>query len=65
MFFSTLAQCPILIGPANGFVNVTGNSPGDSATYTCDPDYDLVGMSKRVCGNDGEWSGTAPTCRRK
>ena len=57
------SDCPILISPANGLVNVTGNSPGDSAIYTCGPDYDLVGVSVRVCGDDGQWSGEAPICR--
>ena len=46
-------------------MNVTGNSPGDSAIYSCDPDYDLVGESVRICGNNGMWSGEAPICRRK
>ena len=55
-------MCPALMSPANGLVSVTGNSPRDNATYTCDPDYDLVGVSLRVCGNDGEWSGEAPMC---
>ena len=40
-------------------------SAGNSAIYTCDPDYDLVGPSERVRGNDGEWSGVAPMCIRK
>ena len=62
---STLAQCPMLMDPANGRVSVTGNLPGDNATYTCDPDYGLVGVSVRVCGNDGQWSGEAPMCARK
>ena len=61
-FFFPLAICPILIRPANGSVTVTGNSSGDTATYTCDSDYDLVGVSERVCGDDGQWSGEAPMC---
>ena len=62
---STLARCPILINPPNGIVGVTGNSPGDTANYICDPDFELVGNSTRVCGDDGEWSGEAPMCIRK
>jgi hypothetical protein len=46
-------QCPILINPPDGRVSVTGNSPGDTATYICDPDFELVGDSTRVCGDDG------------
>ena len=59
---STLARCPILIDPANGEVSVTGNSPGDTATYTCDSDYDLVGPQILTCGDDGMWSDGPPTC---
>ena len=62
---STLARCPILINPPNGIVGVTGNSPGDTANYICDPDFELVGNSTRVCGDDGQWSGEAPMCIRK
>ena len=58
-------MCPDLTDPANGFVSVTGNSPGDTATYTCEADYDLVGMSERECGADGMWTGEAPMCIRK
>ena len=62
---STLARCPILINPPNGIVGVTGNSRGDIATYTCDPNFDLVGASVRECGDDGQWSGEAPMCIRE
>ena len=33
-----------------------------TATSTCDNDYILIGVSFRVCQNDGTWSGSAPTC---
>ena len=42
-----------------------GNSPGNVATYTCDPDYELVGTSVLVCGDDREWNAEPPVCRRK
>ena len=62
LHFSLVIMCPNLVDPANGMVSVTGNLPGDTATYTCDSGYTLEGESPRVCGNDGEWSGMAPTC---
>ena len=62
---STLVQCPNLINPDNGRVSMSGNSSGDTATYICDPDFELVGNSTRVCGDDGQWSGEAPMCIRK
>ena len=53
------------MNPGNGTVVVVGNSSGDMATYFCDPDFDLVGVSVRVCGDDGVWSDEAPMCIRK
>ena len=65
-FFHSLAQCPILMDPANGTVELSGRSPGDTATYTCvSADFDLVGTPVRECGDDGMWSGEAPMCIRK
>ena len=46
-------------------VMVNGNSPGNFATFTCDPDYELVGMSVLVCGNNSQWNAEPPICRRK
>ena len=66
LFFSTLAQCPVLMDPANGTVVLSGRSSGDTATYSCDSaDFDLVGTAVRTCGDDGMWSGEAPMCIRK
>ena len=62
-FFPTLARCPILLDPTNGFVNVTGNSHGDTAIYTCEDGFSLVGSQTQICGVDGIWSGSAPTCQ--
>ena len=53
------------MNPGNGTVVVVGNSRGDMATYSCDPGFDLVGVSVRVCGDDGVWSDEAPMCLRK
>lgn len=46
-------------------MEVTGNKPGDKATYTCDYGFELSGNSQRVCQASGEWSGSDPTCERK
>lgn len=53
---------PILVAPAHGSVDRTTGMAGDVATYSCDVGYALVGDSTRTCGDDGSWSGTAPTC---
>ena len=61
----TLAQCPILDDLANGTLALTGISVGDTAHYTCLPDYELVGANNLTCGDDGQWSADLPVCRRK
>ena len=53
-------DCGSLTDPANGSVNHT--SFGQTATYTCNTGYNLVGDSTRTCEGTGEWSGSAPTC---
>ena len=39
-----------------------GTTFGQTATYSCDPGYNLVGNSTRMCQADGVWSGNEPTC---
>ena len=58
-------ECPNLSNPSNGRVDQRGNRPGDRASYTCDSGYELVGLSSRICQNNGQWSGDAPTCESK
>ena len=49
--------CLPLDDPENGAVNITD----DVATYSCDPNHQLVGDAMRTCV-DSEWSGGAPSC---
>ena len=58
-------ECPELPNPINGIVTWTSLSPGGVATYTCNDGFRLVGISTRICGSGGIWSGMAPTCERK
>ncbi|KAL3867863.1 hypothetical protein ACJMK2_040709 [Sinanodonta woodiana] len=46
----------------NGHIRGTTNKYGSEITYFCDELYELVGPSKRVCTNDGNWSGVDPFC---
>ena len=56
-------DCDALPNPANGRVShATGTKLGQTATYSCDPGYNLVGDSTRKCQATGVWSGSAPTC---
>ena len=57
--------CPRLDDPLNGAVSVTGLSPESVANYTCNDGFLLVGISTRICGSDGTWSGVPPECERE
>ena len=59
---STVVDCGPLPNPVNGQVNTTGTTLGQTANYSCNPGYNLVGGSIRLCQATGSWSGSAPTC---
>ena len=66
VFFSlaTVVGCAPLTDPANGSVTHTaGTDLGQTATYSCNTGYNLVGDSTRTCQATGNWSGSAPTCQ--
>ena len=57
-------SCGALNSPANGRVSDTGRTTyGQTATYSCNTGYRLVGSSTRTCLATGMWSGSAPTCQ--
>ena len=56
------ADCDNLNDPSNGQVTLTGTVFGSVASYECDTGFSLVGNMERTCQDDGEWSGTDPTC---
>ena len=58
-------DCGVLRNPVNGQVNDTnGTIFGQTATYSCNTGYNLVGNSTRMCQADGLWTGSAPSCER-
>ena len=60
----TAVNCGILANPANGQVSHTaGTTLGQTATYSCNTGYNLVGGNIRTCQAMG-WSENAPTCQR-
>ena len=62
--FSTVVDCGALTDPANGQVShPDGTTFGQTATYSCNPDYNLMGDSTRTCEATGDWSGSEPTCQ--
>ena len=58
-----MVDCNTLTNPANGQVSTTGTTFGETATYSCNTGYNLVGDSTRTCQATGEWSGSEPTCQ--
>jgi len=50
-------------------VTFIGNSVGDTATYTCDPNFELIGVTTTTCTevdvNTAEFSPNPPVCRRE
>ena len=58
-----VVDCGDLTDPANGQVNHTaGTTFRQTATYSCNIGYNLVGNSTRVCQDTANWSQSAPTC---
>ena len=58
-----VVDCGTLTDPANGQVNHTaGTTFGQTATYSCNIGYNLVGNNTRVCQDTANWSQNAPTC---
>ena len=64
-FESAAVRCPILSNPSNGRVTQQESRPGARVTYVCNTGYELVGLFSRICQNNGQWSGDAPTCESK
>ena len=59
----TAVDCGNLTHPAIGQVDHTaGTTFGQTATYSCNTGYNLVGDSTRTCQAEGIWSGSEPTC---
>ena len=58
-------ECGTLTNPENGDVDHTmGTTFGETATYSCNTGYNLVGDNTRTCQATGNWSGSEPTCER-
>ena len=57
--------CEDLPDPSNGRVELSGNTPDSTATYSCNTGYRLVGAETRICQSDGFWSLEEPICECK
>ena len=43
---------------------MAGNSVGNTATYSCNSDFELVGVQTVTCQADEMWSDPPPTCEQ-
>ena len=63
------ALCPDPADIVNGMVTFTGNSVGDTATYTCNSGFEPIGNESSTCipvdVNSASFSPAAPACRRE
>lgn len=55
-------DCGVLAAPRNGLVSASVTTFESVAEYECDAGYTLLGDRFRACGEEGLWSGAAPTC---
>ena len=63
--FDSIGECGVLPNPTNGQIShPNGTTVGQTATYSCDTGYNLVGDSIRMCQATGVWSRSEPTCTR-
>ena len=60
----TAVDCGTLTNPVNGQVSHSGGTTFEqTATYSCNAGYGLVGDNTRTCQATRVWSGSAPTCQ--
>ncbi|XP_052811571.1 neurogenic locus notch homolog protein 1-like [Mya arenaria] len=60
---SCVIECSVLPNVENGYVDLSfGNWEGSRATYICDDNHALIGVSTRTCESTGRWTGIVPEC---
>ena len=63
------ASCPAPEAMENADVNVLGTLEGDSAVYTCEPDFyfneNNHTSTEIYCQTDGRWTYNDAVCKRK
>ena len=57
--------CPELSDPVNGTVEQTVYGLKQTATFSCDPGFGLVGTQVLTCQENGTWNNQPPVCRGK
>ncbi len=59
---SEAVMCESLVSPSGGAVNLTGLELGSRAEYRCELGALLIGNRTRVCMENGNWTGSTPSC---
>ena len=63
------ALCSDSVAIDNGVVTFAGTSVGDTATYSCDPGFELIGNATTTCTlvdtNSAQFTPAQPFCRRE
>lgn len=57
------AFCPDLSPPPNGSLIMSGNTQGNTTSFSCNPGFQLDGLRVVVCQANGLWSGNVPICQ--
>ena len=55
-------NCDVLIAPVNGKVLLNETVFGSQATFDCNDGYMISNSEVHICGADGLWTGSIPTC---
>ncbi|MCA9700689.1 MAG: CCP domain-containing protein, partial [Myxococcales bacterium] len=55
-------DCGPLADPEGGRVVVDSGNFAGLARYSCEPGFEMAGDATRSCGEDGQWTGAAPSC---
>ncbi|KAH3700404.1 hypothetical protein DPMN_075380 [Dreissena polymorpha] len=64
-FHYTVSDCGPLPAPSEGTVtSQKGTTYGQTARYTCNPGYQLLGATTRLCQENGLWTEETPVCRK-
>ena len=64
IFLILTVDCGTLTDPVNGSVtHSAGTTFKQTATYSCNTGYGLLGDSNRTCQAIGNWSGSEPICQ--
>lgn len=56
-------KCESLKAPTNGKISASSGGYNSSVVYSCDPGYELVGVSSRSCRGHGQWDFQGPVCQ--